>query len=373
LRAQGERRTWIIQYRIKFKQRRLTIGDAEKLDADGARKIAKDKLADTVKGIDPAQEKQAERDRAGVTLRSVIDLYLKARQPELRPISFKEIERNLTKYWRPLHAEPIDAIARAKIAAELRKIVDNHGPIAAARCRIALSSLYTWALKEGLSQLDDNPVTFTNDPGKGAKARERVLTDAELAAVWNACGDDEHGIIIRLLILTGQRRDEVGSMSWPELEARPKWRIPGARTKNHRDHELTLPALAWDIIDGVPRRHGNQYLFGRKHGYTSWSPTKHALDQRSGVTGWTVHDLRRTVATRMADLEIATLPHVIEALLNHVSGFRRGVAGVYNRSRYEREIRNALAAWADHIRAISTGGERRIVSFPAPGRSGPAA
>jgi integrase len=329
-------------------------------------------LADAIKGNDPAQQKQDERAQAKVTLRAVIDHYLKVRQPKLRPISFKEVTRNLLKYWQPLHAEPVDLVDRQRVAAQLRRIVEAHGPIAAQRARTNLSTLFSWALKEGLSQLDDNPVTFTNDPGEGAKARERVLSDADLAAVWKACRDDEHGRIVRLLILTGQRRTEVGGMMWRELDRDAgKWRIPGSRTKNHRDHELTLPPAAWTIIDSVPPRHGHEHLFGRKHGFTGWSPYKVALDRRSDVSGWVLHDLRRTVATRMADLGIE--PHIIEAVLNHVSGHKRGVAGTYNRSLYERQARNALALWANHINSITTDSERTILSFPHERGSGPAA
>ena len=156
-------------------------------------------------------------------------------------------------------------------------------------------------------------------------------------------------------------------MRWAELledgKRTGKWYLPGMRTKNNRDHELTLSPQAWAIIDSVSPRHGNDYLFGRKHGFTSWSTCKQTLDRRAGVTGWTVHDLRRTVATRMADIGVQ--PHIIEALLNHVSGHKRGVAGTYNRSPYEREVKNALAIWADHVANIVSGEKRKILQFPA--------
>ena len=181
-----------------------------------------------------------------------------------------------------------------------------------------------------------------------------------MRAVWNACGDDEYGRILRLLVLTGQRKNEVGGMRWDELKTDAgKWYIPGTRTKNHRDHELTLPPQAWAIIDSVSRRQGNEYLFGRKHGFTSWSTCKQTLDRRAKATGWTVHDLRRTAATRMADIGVQ--PHIIEAVLNHVSGHKRGVAGTYNRSPYEREVKNALAIWADHVAGIISGEKSKVI------------
>ena len=302
-------------------------------------------------------------------MRHVVNHYLERQQPRLKAHSFEEISRyllgaGLHRYWKPMHDLPIDKIEQPSVASGLRDIIKNNGPVAASRARTALSSMFTWAMKEGFCSF--NPVTATNDPGAGIKPRDRVLDDSELTKVWNACADDDYGRSIRLLILTGQRLREVGEMTWSELDRDTgKWRIPGSRTKNGRDHELTLPGMAWAIIDTVPRRDWNDHLFGRSsRGFTGWSANKVLLDQKAKLaTPWVVHDLRRSVATGLANLGV--LPHVIEAVLNHVSGHKRGVAGVYNRSPYEREVRNALALWAEHIHAITTGTERRILQFPA--------
>jgi integrase len=117
------------------------------------------------------------------------------------------------------------------------------------------------------------------------------------------------------------------------------------------------------ILDQVPRRASRDFLFGERGaaGFGAWNHGKRAFDARSGVTGWTIHDIRRTVATRMADLGVA--PHVIEEILNHQSGHRRGVAGVYNRSRYEREVRAALAVWHDYVNTLAAGGPRKVLPF----------
>jgi integrase len=192
-----------------------------------------------------------------------------------------------------------------------------------------------------------------------------VLTDAELTAIWRACGDDDFGRIVRLLILLGARRQEVGGMRMrSELDLdRGTWTLPAERSKNGRAHTLPLLPMALAIIDAVPKMATRDQLFGvRADGYTQWEDGKAALDKRSGVTDWVLHDIRRTVATRMADLGIG--PHVIEQVLNHVSGHKSGVAGIYNRSSYEREVRAALALWHDHLRSIVEGSERKIVSMP---------
>jgi integrase len=123
--------------------------------------------------------------------------------------------------------------------------------------------------------------------------------------------------------------------------------------------------MALDIIAKVPRMVGRDHLFGERSdlGFTQWD-AKRDLDARLGesVKPWTLHDLRRTAATGMADIGVQ--PHIIEAALNHISGHKVGVAGIYNRSSYEREVRNALALWADHVRAIAEGGEHKVVNFP---------
>ena len=161
-------------------------------------------------------------------------------------------------------------------------------------------------------------------------------------------------------------------MRWSELDPLEdgRWRLPAARSKNGRAHTWPLLPMVLDIIKGVPRMVSRDYLFGvRADGFRSWHAAKRTLDQRAGVTGWMVHDLRRTVATRLNDLGV--LPHVVEQILNHQSGHRRGVAGVYNKSPYEREVRNALALWEDHIRTLVEAGERRVLSFQPPQAAAP--
>src|SRR5262249_14165267 len=155
---------------------------------------------------------------------------------------------------------------------------------------------------------------------QGNKPRERVLSDSELVALWNACKDDDSGRIFRLLILLGQRRSEVGGMRWSEFDdpERPStWTLPAGRSKNGRAHTLPVPPMALDIIRAVPKMVFRDQLFGARsdEGFASWNKGKIALDQRSGVTNWTPHDIRRTVATKMADIGVQ--PHIIEQVLNH--------------------------------------------------------
>jgi integrase len=157
-------------------------------------------------------------------------------------------------------------------------------------------------------------------------------------------------------------------MAWGEFSPDgTKWLLPPERSKNHRAHTLpVLPAMR-AILDSVPKMASRDQLFGERadRGFTKWDVCKRDLDQRTGITvPWLLHDIRRSVATKMAD-DLGVQPHILEAILNHYSGHRAGAHGVYNRASYATEVRNALATWHDHIRALVEGGERKILPFEA--------
>ena len=330
-----------------------------------ARKAARIVLARAMTGDDPQGERRRKREQAKVTLRSVIGEYLAARDGKLRPRTMFEVRRYLTgpAYFGALHAMPIDQIERQHVARQVMRIERESGVATATAARSALSAMFVWAMRTGVAQ--HNPLIGAYAPD-AAPSRDRVLSDSELAAVWRACGDDDLGRIVRLLILTGCRRQEVGGMSWDELDReRGLWIIPGARTKNHRAHALPLPAAAWAIIDEVPHRIDRDLLFGDRadQGFAGWHLAKRRLDKRLGdsVKSWGLHDLRRSVATKMADLGV--MPHVIEAVLNHQAGTSAASPASTIASTYEREVRAALALWADHVRRLVDGGERKVLSL----------
>ncbi|HEV2624256.1 MAG TPA: site-specific integrase [Xanthobacteraceae bacterium] len=362
--ADGEiRRSWIAQYRRAGRTRRLLLGSAAVLTAEQARAAAKKVLARVALGEDPQADKSARRGKDRHTLGALIEDYLEQKRTTLRPSSFTNAALYLRgPYFKPLHGMPVDTIVRRDVAARLVAITRDHGSIVAARARSRLSAFFAWAMGHGLAEA--NPIIGTLKPEDSAP-RERTLSDAELAAIWRASGDDAYGKVIKLLILTAARRGEVGGMRWSELDLEHAvWTIPPQRTKNKREHTLPLMPLALDVIASVPRRATRDHLFGSRsaEGLRHWH-AKADLDRRLGeVTApWRLHDLRRTAATRMADLGVQ--PHVIEAVLNHQSGTKRGVAGIYNRSSYQREVRAALALWADHVRTLVAGGERKVLPF----------
>jgi integrase len=366
LRATGGkvRRSWIAQYRTHGRTRRMLLGSAEALNAESARAAARKVLAKVALGDDPQAEKVARRAGDKLNLAGVANAYLQDQAERVGPRTLRELTRYLRgPYFRALHDTPIDRVTRKDVAARLLAIARDHGSIVSAAARSALSSLSLWAMQQGLAEV--NPTVGTRKP-QLPPPRDRTLLDAELAAIWLASGDDDAGRIVRLLILSGARRSEIGGMRWSEINFdNGRWSLPAARSKNRRAHTLPLPLAALEILAQVPRRVGREQLFGERAatGFTKWDIAKREFDERLGdkVAPWRFHDLRRSVATRMCDIGVQ--PHIVEQILNHQSGHRRGIVGVYNRSPYERQVKAALALWADHVHTI-VGGERKVVAFP---------
>jgi integrase len=354
-------RTWIVQYRRAGASRRLLLGSAEVLSAEQARAAARKALAKVALGEDPQAARVERRGKDALTVRSQVTEYLAVKQ--VRPRTMVEIRRYLTDaaYFGALHGLPLDAVTRKDVASRLVVITREHGSVTACRARAALSAFFAWAMQSGIAEA--NPVIGTPKP-KDHQNRDRVLSDDELARVWRACGDDDFGRIVKLLVLTGCRRTEIGGLRWPEIDLdQGTLTIPTERAKNGIRHTLPLTPLMREVLAGVPRMATRELLFGVRgtDGFSRWVDGKRELDKRSGVVGWTIHDIRRSTATRMADIGIQ--PHIVEQILNHVSGHKGGVAGIYNRSSYEREVRNALALWEDHVRGLVEGGERKVVPF----------
>jgi integrase len=359
LRASGDRvrKSWVAQYRSNGRTRRVLIGSADKVALPDARKAARKILAQAELGDDPQGAKAQMRREAARTFRATVDTYLEARGTQVRPASLRAARLYLTgPYFRPLHPMAVNNVARSDVATCVRSITSKHSATTAAAARRHLSSFFAWVISEGLLGNGSNPVDGSHQPDRPT-SRDRVLADVELVAVWRACGDDDYGRIVRLLILLGSRRAEVGGLRRSELNLQAgSWSLPAQRSKNHHAHTITLPAAAWDIIRAVPDN-GRDCLFSDRStvGFAAWSYAKAELDRRLAgtVKPWRLHDLRRTTATRMADIGIE--PHVIEAALNHFGGHRRGIAGVYNRSSYEHAVAIALQRWSDHVERLVSG------------------
>ncbi len=361
-RGEEPHRSYIAQYKLGQKHRRMTIGNVLKLSLEDARKEAKKIFGDVAHGIDPADEKKKVRGQAGDTFDAAIKEYLAVQEKELRPRSYTEIERHLNEDWKSLHGMALASIEGDDIGRQLA-VFAKRGNTVANRARASLSAFFRWAIGEnkGGGSLQ-NPVAGSDK--KKEVSRDRVLTDPELAAIWLACTDSDYGRIVQLLMLTGCRREEIGALGWSEIDLEAKTiSLPGNRTKNGHPHIVPLSDRALSILKAVPRQERKQVFGSGQGGYGGWSKSKEDLDGKCKVKDWTLHDLRRTAATRMADIGIQ--PHVIEAVINHVSGHKAGVAGIYNRSTYEPEKKAALDTWANHLEAIVSPSAPKAVSVRA--------
>ena len=345
----GGSRKFVIHYRQGGIQRRYTIGSVATLTLDEARQRARKVLVAIDDGRDPASENAAKRAAVGLIFGAVMRDYLGA--VSLKPNTLVGVTYHLEKLWKPLHKLPLGAVDRQMVAAHLRVIAKDNGNVSANRARGSLSAFYAWSIGEGLAET--NPVIGTNQ--YPTKPRDRVLSGAELAAIWKAAPENDYGRIVRLLMLTGQRRDEIGGLRWSEIDTEARQiTLSGDRTKNGQQHQVPLCNEAMAILETCFHRSGRDFIFGDgANGYAGWSKGKTALDNACGVKDWTVHDLRRSAATGMADVGVQ--PHVIEAILNHVSGHKAGVAGIYNRSTYVNEKRAALDLWGRHVEALLSG------------------
>ena len=373
VRLRGDNRTYLIQFRVGVQQRRESLGDIRKVKLEDAKKVARQRFAQAQLGQDPARERHAAKLEAAakrLTFGVVAERYLEAKKARLRPTSYADARRYFTRHWASLRDWPIAVIQRANVAAGLQDIIKAHGPVSAARARANLSALFTWAMGEGL--VETNPVVGTNNPEGGHAARSRVLSEPELAVIWKACGDDDFGRIIKLLMLTGCRRGEIGGLKWHEIDFdHGTITIAGTRTKNGNALMLTLPPVALELLRATPRRENDDNVFGGGvSGFTIWSHAVKSLHARIvAVKGkplppWTLHDLRRSTATHMADNGVQ--PHIIEAVLNHVSGHKSGVAGIYNRAAYTKDIAAALQLWSEHLLAVIAGRKRKVVPLRKP-------
>jgi hypothetical protein len=274
VRRQKDGAYYAVRYRINGDKRIKSLGRHGHLTPDTARAQALAALGKAAVGVDPFPEAPP----AAESFSAEVERYLAQRKLKLKARSFVEVERHLRKDAKPLATEKLNEIDRRKIAVLLGGIETANGPFARNQVRASLSAFFTWAVKEGL--LETNPVTATAK-AESSGPRDRVLSQEELATIWRALGEDRFSDICRLLILTAQRRNEMGGLRLSEINFdRDLIVLPPARTKNKREH--------------------------------------------------------------------------VEAILSHVSGHKAGVAGIYNRARYENEMREALERWANHVDAITS-------------------
>jgi integrase len=347
----GGSRVYVVQYKVGAKNRRMTLGSTKKLHFEPARKEAKKLLGRVGLGQDPQGDKATARATASETFKAIAERFIAYQAKRLRPSSLYSTSLYLMARCKRLHDLKLEAVTRREIASVLSTIATHSGAVSADRARAALSAMFAWSMREGLCET--NPTIATNTFA-GAVKRDRVLTKDEIVAIWSALPDNDYGRIVKLLFYTGARPDEIGGLTWAELTPLDDRliRLPAERSKNKRAFDLPLSQPASDLIANLEQREGRGHVFGKRNsGFQGWSKAKRELDAKlKGVKPWQLRDIRRTVATGMA--EIGVQPHIVEAVLNHVSGAKAGVAGVYNKAVYAKEKREAVEIWANHIAVI---------------------
>jgi integrase len=388
-------RSWIVRFRRPGgRPAKLTLGPfsprehsgdpvlGAPLSLAGARRLAIDVRRQLALGLDPAAEHQATRRAAhtaaiersrnsfGIAAVAFIRDHAQPRQRRWRETARLlgvtadlELEPcGLASHWA---SRPVAEIAAHDV---YTLIEDCHrrgvpgrgfrpGGTGSARAMYStLSRFFSWLIEH--RRIERNPCATVKRP-ETPEARERVLSDDEIRALWLACDQvsASFGALVRLLLLTGQRREEVAQMRWSEL-GDDVWTISGTRTKNHKEHVLPITPMVRKILDSIERIDGVDLVFVGRTGHTAisgFSKFKRALDAAMGpgVPPWRLHDLRRTAASGMARAR-ADL-HVIERTLNHVSGSFGGIIGVYQKHRFADEVKAALVAWESLLTEITSG------------------
>jgi integrase len=350
-------RTYVYQYKSRGKTHRMLCGAVGVVSAQDARRIAKGHEITILSNGDPAADRRALRAHDGHTLGAAVEQYLSVMQDKRRKNTLMGLRLDLNERWKKFHTRALDEITAREVSEHLIRLAEEFGPSACNRARSCLSTLYVWARKRHMCIT--NP-TVDTEKAEANGARERALSDPEIAALWQATeGAGEYQQVVRLLLLTGCRAREIAELRWSEVDLEANTvTIAKERSKNGNAHLVPLGAEAAAILRSRRRYAAN--VFGRgKRGFNSFSASKPALDKTLQFKeGWTLHDLRRTIATGLQRLGVRL--EVTEAVLNHTGAARTGVAGVYHLHDYKDEKRAALAAWENHIRgcvAQASGGK----------------
>ncbi len=324
----------------KIKNRRITIGNYPDLPLQEARRRA---LA--LKATDRTS-------RLHISFSEAYEVFKQQHCSEKRARTSYDYQRIIDVHFLPvLNSKKIDDIAFHDIS----KVTDNlrHRPSEKAHAQAVARTFFKWCVRR--HYIPHSPVEGIQIAK--STPRSRVLCDPELMSVWGAANRQgcPHGTIIKLLILTGQRRGEIAALESSFINAKDRTiTLPATLAKNGREHTFPYGEMVAATLEAIPRLNSTSYLFpARGHedrAFSGWSKSKETLEYLPSIKPWTLHDLRRTFATNLASLGVA--PHVVERLLNHCSGTISGVAAIYNRYRFMDEMREAVSLWERQLARV---------------------
>ena len=317
------------------RRKRETIGRVGIISLQDARAVAKRRLAEYTLG---------KEEITPIRWEDAVEEYLADVRPQLKRRTYKDYEYYLGHYLRYGQTK-LSALTPRDIREKIENLSDT--PAVKHRTFGVLRAFLGWAYRA--HYIEHNPLARMKAPPP-SRSRERVLSDAEIKAIWNALDDAIYGRIVKLLLLTGQRRGEIAALTGSMIGT-DTITLPSENTKNGRLHVIPLGATAASVL-GRQRLPKTLYFpaRGKSTPFNGYSKAKKDLDERCGVSDWTLHDLRRTFASGLASLGVPL--HVIERLLNHVSGSFGGIVGVYQRYNFMPEMRSAIQLWETHIEAL---------------------
>ena len=349
IRVSQHRKAWTYTYRLNGKQRRVTFDTFPAMSVSQAHDAWR-KARDDVRGGIAPKGMAAETGTAldPLSFKAVFNDWMARDQSDKKSARAvrQMIEKEVLPKWKD---RPITSITKRDVLDAIDAVADRGHIAFARRLHARLHRLFRWAERRNIIPAKTNPCSNIDKPGAEVE-RDRVLTDAELVKVWQAAQKvSGYGDAVKMLILTGARREEIGRLRWDEVDG-GQIELKGARTKNGEPHIIPLSAPARALLDSLKRKGDWVFSLTGKRPLAAWSGAKEELDTLSGVKDWRVHDLRRTFATNLQKLGVAL--QVTEACLGHTAGSRGGIVGIYQTHNYIDERRAALEAWGRYISAL---------------------
>ncbi len=332
-------KTFMLTVRRGERRSRMKLGMYPDLSLAKARELARDRLA---------KARLVKIETPVMRFDEALEMFYRLHVPTMRPGSQDQCRRILDTRFRKLASRKLDELRTPELAGIIDRITF---PAERRNAFVWLRTFLNWSYRRGY--IDQNPLSRLRGLG-ASRTRDRVLTDAELVAVWNNTPPTDYGALVRLLILSGQRKGQ--------------WLAFDPSFLDVEKMVITWPAgfMKMGRIHAIPCTGTMRQLIGNRAGFGKWTTSynKRALDAASNTSGWTLHDLRRTFATKLA--EIGTPPHVIERILAHQSGIVSGVAATYNRASYMPEMKSALLTFEEWLQALlsTTGDSRNGADLP---------
>lgn len=352
----GGQKVFTVKFRYGLKQKRQKLGVYPRITLATARDKAIDILRQVDEGIDPTQRRRNPDTKVEAVCREFVRLHAQARNK-----SWREAERILEREFVSTFGQrDIRDIKRWDVLEMMDAAIARGSTYQANRILSNIRKLFNWSIERGI--VETSPILGLKAPTK-EQSRDRVLDDEEVVRLLRACRNEVYPFrqFTPMLLATAQRRGELAEMRWSEIDFDEKiWVIPADRSKNGKPHVVPLSTYALGILSEVPRFLACDFVFTTTHKspVSGFSKMLRRLSKGSQTSGWRLHDLRRTATTGMARANVQ--PHVVEKVLNHISGTISGVAAVYNRYAYDEEKCDALEGWGQVLEGMQSRGAELI-------------